>query len=153
MDVEEQLKQSRDEMKRVDHLIYVSLKYTRTCDVFKNTIARMIDAIDFAISALLIPLEEQGKVLELPVQPRQRAELVKQQIADDRIRKLIEFYLFLRQINRSEFGRAREYRRHVTMTCKVEGQDVEITIDNITQYYKEIKEDFAYVEKYLRGQL
>ena len=153
MDVEEQLKQSRDELKRVDHLIYVSLKYTRTCDVFKNTIARMIDAIDFAIAALLIPLEEQGKVLELPAQARQRAELVKQQIADERIHKLIEFYLFLRQINRAEFNRAREYRRHVTMTCKIEGQDVEITIDNITQYYKEIKEDLAYIEKYLRGQL
>ena len=44
-----------------------------------------------------------------------------------------------------------EYRRHVTMTCKVEGQDVEVTIDNITQYYKEIKEALAYIEKYLRG--
>lgn len=151
MDTEEYLHQARDELKRADHLIYVSLKYTRTCDVFKNCIARLIDAIDFSLSAILTQYEERGELAELPPQPRQRAEFVKARVQDERIQKLITFYLWLRQINRSEFDRAREYRRHVTMTCKVENQDVEITIDNITQYYKEIKEDLAYIEKYLRG--
>lgn len=153
MDIEEHLKQARDELKRVDHLIYVSLKYTRTCDVFKNTIARMIDAIDYALTAILIQLEERGVMTEIPAQGRARADLVKQQVKDERILKLVEFYLFLRQINRAEFDRAREYRRHVTMTCKVEGENVEITIDNITQYYKEIREDLAYIERYIRGTL
>src|SRR3989344_4557868 len=153
MDIEEHLKQARDELKRADHLIYVSLKYTRTCDVFKNCIARLIDAIDFSLTAMLIQLEEAGTITEIPQQARLRAELVKQQVHDDRILKLIEFYLFLRQVNRAEFDRAREYRRHVTMTCKVEGENVEITIDNITQYYKEIRDDLAYVEKYVKGTL
>ena len=145
------LRQARDELKRADHLIYVSLKYTRTCDVFKNCIARLIDAIDFSLTAILIQLEEQGKITEIPNQARPRADIVKAKIVDERIIKLIEFYFWLRQINRAEFDRAREYRRHVTMTCKVESQDVEITIDNITQYYKEIKEDLAYIELFLRG--
>ena len=151
MDIEEHLRQARDELKRADHLIYVSLKYTRTCDVFKNCIARLIDAIDFSLTAILIQLEEQGKITEIPNQARPRADIVKAKIVDERIIKLIEFYFWLRQINRAEFDRAREYRRHVTMTCKVESQDVEITIDNITQYYKEIKEDLAYIELFLRG--
>ena len=151
MDMEEHLRQARDELKRADHLIYVSLKYTRTCDVFKNCIARLIDAIDFSLTAILIQLEEQGKITEIPNQARPRADIVKAKIVDERIIKLIEFYFWLRQINRAEFDRAREYRRHVTMTCKVESQDVEITIDNITQYYKEIKEDLAYIELFLRG--
>ena len=153
MDIEEHLKQARDELKRADHLIYVSLKYTRTCDVFKNCIARLIDAIDFSFTAILIQLEERGTITEIPQQARMRADLAKQHVRDDRILKLIEFYLFLRQINRAEFRRAREYRRHVTMTCRVDDADVEITIDNITQYYKEIREDLTYIEKYVKGTL
>ena len=43
----------KSELKRVDHIIYVSLKYTRTVDVIKHAIDRMISAIDFWIGEFL----------------------------------------------------------------------------------------------------
>ena len=45
--MDDALYDAEKELKRVDHLIYVSLKYTRTVDVFKNIIKRLISTIDF----------------------------------------------------------------------------------------------------------
>ncbi|MFP4117508.1 MAG: hypothetical protein ACLFTR_01145 [Candidatus Woesearchaeota archaeon] len=41
------------EMKRIDHIIFVTLKYTRTVDVLKSIIARMIAAFDFMLDLIL----------------------------------------------------------------------------------------------------
>ena len=41
-----------EEMKRAEHLIYVSLKYTRTVDIMKHIIDRMINASDCIIETL-----------------------------------------------------------------------------------------------------
>ena len=43
------LDEAKEEIKRADHLIYISLKYTKTVDVIKITIQRLINAFDFAI--------------------------------------------------------------------------------------------------------
>lgn len=38
-----------EELKRVDHLIYVSLKYTRTVDVIRSVINRLIESYNAII--------------------------------------------------------------------------------------------------------
>jgi hypothetical protein len=40
-------------MVRVDHLIFVSLKYSRTVDVIKSVIKRLISTYEIAMKALL----------------------------------------------------------------------------------------------------
>jgi hypothetical protein len=64
---------------------------------------------------------------------------------------MVDFYLLLRQMNRADFSREREYRRHVTMTVVIDGKPVEINIDSITQNFKETKELIEHVERYLKG--
>jgi hypothetical protein len=51
--MKESLSEAFEELKRADHLIYVSLKYTRTVDVIKSIIERLINAYDDAIITLL----------------------------------------------------------------------------------------------------
>ncbi|MBI1969909.1 hypothetical protein HYS48_04405 [Candidatus Woesearchaeota archaeon] len=146
----EALDQCKDELKRVDHLIYVSLKYTRTCDVFKNIITRLIDAIDFALDALLRKIQEQGKIMEIPQAAKTKGELVLQHIQEEWVKEMVSLYLQFRQIDKAPFTREREYRRHVTMTCKVEGTEIKVTIDNITEYYKRTKMFVEQIEKMVR---
>ena len=40
-----------------DHLLYVSLKYTKTCEVIKSAVNKLISAIDFAVIAGLESLK------------------------------------------------------------------------------------------------
>lgn len=147
----EELDHSREELKRVDHLIYVSLKYTRTCDVFKNIIARIIDAVDFSLTAILKKLQQEGKVESIPKQAKLKCNEIKKLTQDPYVLDLIDFYLMLREIDRADFSREKEYRRHVTMVCKIEGTDVVINIDVITEYYKKVKELLEYAEQFVKG--
>ena len=45
--MKEALDNAKEELKRVDHLFYVSLKYTRTADMMRHLIERLINAFSF----------------------------------------------------------------------------------------------------------
>ena len=47
------IEKAKEELKRADHLYYVSLKYTKTVDVIKSIIERLINAFDFTIDSLV----------------------------------------------------------------------------------------------------
>ena len=51
-----------EELKRADHLIYVSLKYTRTCDIMKNAIKRLISAFELAMQDYLEAMRKKKKI-------------------------------------------------------------------------------------------
>ena len=50
--MKESFDEAVQELKRVDHLFWVSLKYTRTVDVIKHVIDRLISCIGFGFEAL-----------------------------------------------------------------------------------------------------
>lgn len=140
------------ELKRVDHLIYVSLKYTRTVDILKNTVQRIIDAYDQAIIALLMFLKEKEKVDDIPKSPGLRITHLKKAFPEEPI--FLEFfnhYLHMREIMRSDFDKREEFRRHVTMISKIRGKMVEITIDSISEDYKDVKTFVMLVRKYIEA--
>ncbi len=66
------LDNAKEELKRADHLFYVSLKYTRTVDVIKSIIERLINASAFTIEALLRYAKTKGDIAEVPELPRLR---------------------------------------------------------------------------------
>ena len=137
-----------EELKRVDHLIYVSLKYTRTGDVLKSVVNRLVSAYEEMVTSVLHYLKEQKKITEFPKAPLQQAELIKQHMeTDTKIKEALDFYLFLRKANLSSFTSQNEYRRNVTMTLNVEDKDVEVTIDVVLEYYKQTIQFFDYLRE------
>ena len=143
----ENLDNAQEEIKRADHLIFVSLKYTRTCDVLKHIIERHINCIDFTFTALLEHLKEQGKIEEVPTAPIPKANKIKELFPDDEfLPEFADFFMRLRKISKADFTRACEFRRHVTMTVVVDEEIIKIDIDNITEYFKRTKEFYAHVK-------
>ncbi len=145
---EEHFSSAIEELKRADHLIFVSLKYTRTCDIIKHIIERLVSCADFMFDHLLSAAREQGKIQTIPTAPTAKAEEIKKLHKDDpKIQDFVEFYLFLKKITRSKFTRRQEYRRHVTMVCVVENNVIEINIDKIEEYFNKTKEFVDYVKE------
>ena len=145
--IEENLEEANEELKRADHLIFVSLKYTRTCDVIKHVIERLINCIDFTFTALLEHLAEGGKIEEVPKAPIPKAALVKKLFPDDEfIPEFSDLFIRLRKISKADFTRECEFRRHVTMTVVVEEEVIKMDIDNVTEYFKRTKEFYAHVK-------
>jgi len=131
----ESLNDANEELKRVDHLIFVSLKYTRTVDVLLNIINRMIDAYDYIMDALLKHALENNKIPEIPLSPRERGDLIKDTFEDELIRDNIDLYFLLRKLHKSSPQKENEYRRHVSMISYVDNRKEIVNIDIISQYY------------------
>jgi len=145
--MDEFLEEATEELKRVDHLIYVSLKYTRTVDVFKSILERLIACYDLAMEGLLQKAKAKNKIATIPISPMLKAEMLKKIYAkqEDFI-PFIDFYIFLRKLNNAEYTKSNEYRRHVTMTAIFpSGETQEVTMDIIHDYYDKVKEFVKYV--------
>ncbi len=139
---------AKKELLRVDHLIYVTLKYTRTVDVLKNTIGRMITFYEFFVEALAKKAVADKKMEDIPTAPKILCEELSEIYKDDEIiQESLKFFMFLRTINRATYDKEQEYRRHVTMIVQIEGQEHRVNIDIITDYYKKAKEVIDYIEK------
>jgi len=146
--MEELLKNAKEELKRVDHLIYVSLKYTRTVDVIRNVLQRLISSFDFVAAALLKKALDEEKIEVIPQAPKLKCEELEKLYKDDKkILKAITEYLLLRQIMRLEYDKINEYRRHVGMIVKVDDKEMIMNIDEVTEFYKKAKDLIEYIEK------
>ena len=149
----ESLQLALQELKRADHSIAVSLKYTRTVDVIKSIIDRLINTLGFCLDAIIAQAKLQKKTNETPELARLKVDHLKILFPEDRtIRDFCDFFLLLRQITKARFERAQEYRRHVTMTAHLDnGQTIEITIDIISEYFERTKEFFSFVSRMIQG--
>ena len=70
----EYLFEAREELKRLEHIIYVSLKYTRTVDVINNALNRMVSTYDLIIEAFMEKALEEGKLDQIPKSPALKAK-------------------------------------------------------------------------------
>jgi len=150
--MQESLNDAREELKRVDHLIFVTLKYTRTVDVLLNIINRMIDAYDFIMDALLKYALEKNRILEIPSSPKERGELIKEKFDDELIKDNMDLYFLLRRLQQSNPARENEYRRPVAMVSFIDNRKEIVNIDIITQYYDFQRSFVDYVASMISAQ-
>ena len=152
--MEESLEDAKDELKRVDHLVFVSLKYTRTVDVIRNTVERMISAFEAGVEAVLKYAREKKKIKEIPAMPGLKCELLQKVFSDNKeLADYLEFYLLLRKIIRSRYAKREEYRRHVTMISTLDDGEVkEIDIDTLREYYEKGKSFLKFIENMILGE-
>lgn len=144
----EAFERAQQELKRADHLIYVSLKYTRTVDVLKSIIERLIASIDAGLDALLYSAKTSKQIPAVPTLPRLKVEALKKIYSEhDQIPQYLSFYLLLRKLDKAKFERAQEYRRHVTMKASVDEKHADITIDIISDYFVKTKEFLSLVNQ------
>ena len=150
--MKEALDNAKQELKRVDHLFYVSLKYTRTADMMWHMIERLINAFSFGVESLLKHAKEEKKIVEIPANPVMRCKLLLKNFTDEELTNYIDLYSKLRKIIKADYSKREEYRRHVTMTSVMEnGEIVEVNIDVLKDYYDLAKNFINYVERIIEG--
>jgi len=125
-----------------DHLLYVSLKYTKTCDVILNLIARWKSLIELSFDAILEEFVSEGKIPHAPTNPKQRIEFMKKYFKkSEDIQKVIPLYVFFKRIPDSNKTREGEFRKNVNLKIIGPGRTTEINMVKLSEY-AEIIEDF-----------
>ena len=147
--MDELINEAKNELRRVEHLYYVSLKYTRTADVIKNVIERLINSFSFLVDALLEYAKSKKLVEKIPLAPRAKSDLLKVIYPEDEeLTKFINFYTLLRDIRSAPYTKREEYRRHVTMSSEISpGEFIEVNIDVLGEYLKYLHMFFDFVKE------
>lgn len=150
----EHLLDAREELKRFEHIIYVSLKYTRTVDVLINALHRLISVYDLIIEAFLEKLKEEGKLDNLPKSPARRATQLGELLPEDEeLQKYLHFYSFVKTVLNKPYKRREEFRRHVTFVVEFDRSCAEVDIDVLENYEKFSHKFFHYAWETIVGKI
>tara|TARA_Y100000310_G_scaffold344244_1_gene455949 strand:- start:9959 stop:10384 length:426 start_codon:yes stop_codon:yes gene_type:complete len=118
-----------------DHLLYVSLKYTKTCDVIINLLLRWKNMIELAMDVLVEKAKKQKKWKAVPDAPRARLiQLEKIYSNDEVISETLHLYELFRDIESLEKVRESEFRKGVNLRVTYKGEEVNIDLEKLKEY-------------------
>lgn len=139
------------EKRSAEHLLYVSLKYTKTCDVILNLIVRWQSMINESINALLEKARKKKLVKIIPIAPKMKIDLAKKIFAKEEIvQKTIEVYIFFKKIPLLEQFREYEFRKNVRLRVVMNNLNIEINLDKLKEYQELLEKFLAYVKDYIK---
>jgi hypothetical protein len=130
-----------------DHLLYVSLKYTKTCDVIKNLLLRWRRMIETAIEQILKHAKKKKKISVLPTNPVKQIDAVKELFKKDKeFLEVIEFYGMLRKIDELRQERIGEFRKNVCLKILYQGKEINVNLEQL-KFYADMLEKFISTTK------
>jgi hypothetical protein len=133
-----------------DHLLYVSLKYTKTCDVILNLIRRWTVMINDSVDGLLNQLKKKKKIKSIPAAPRQKIALIKEKFKKSpEVMKAMELYEFFKRVDNLRTIRESEFRKDVRLRIEDNGVEVIINLDKLKEYAAILESFISYVKQFL----
>ncbi|MBU0894500.1 MAG: hypothetical protein KKF48_00900 [Nanoarchaeota archaeon] len=130
-----------------DHLLYVSLKYTKTCDVIVNLLLRWSKMIETSIESVLKHAKKKKKISSIPSNPVGKIDAVKKLFKKDQnYLKVIEEYEIFKKIRELRKERIGEFRKNVTLKVFYKGKEININLDKLKEY-AEMLENFISTTK------
>ena len=130
-----------------DHLLYVSLKYTKTCDVIYNLLLRWRRMIETSIDAILRHAKAKKKIKSVPVNPFGKIEMVKELFKKNKnFIEVLIFYEMLKKIENLRTERIGEFRKNVALKIIYQGKEIEVNLEKL-KTYSEMLENFISTTK------
>ncbi|MGV8131337.1 MAG: hypothetical protein ACP5N7_04545 [Candidatus Pacearchaeota archaeon] len=128
-----------------DHLLYVSLKYTKTCDVILNLLSRWKIMVDTSFAFLI---KKAGKSWKpVPDAPRAKAVQLRKIYANEPIViEALDLYEFFRDIEGLEKVRESEFRKGVNLRVTYKGKIVNINLEQLAIYSQILERFISYLK-------
>ena len=133
-----------------DHLLYVSLKYTKTCDVILNLILRWRKMIETSINELLKHAKKKKKISTIPTNPFGKIELAKKLFKKDKnFLEVLKMYEMFRKIEELRKERIGEFRKNVTLKVFYQGEEININLDKLKEYAEKLEKFISTTKQFL----
>ena len=130
-----------------DHLLYVSLKYTKTCDVIINLLSRWKNLIDRGMDRLVAKAKKEKKWKPVPDAPL--AKLIQlRKIYENRpdVLETLSLYELFRDIEKVEKVRENEFRKGVNLKVTYRNQIVNINLNKLKDYAAILERFISYIK-------
>lgn len=133
-----------------DHLLYVSLKYTKTCDIIINLMHRWKEVIEMGIDNLLEDLHEREKIDEIPDTDMQKIDVIERKFKKEKeIIDAVEFFRMLRKIDELKKERSGEFRKNVNLKVYFQGTEININLEKLGEYGDLVEKFISKLKQYL----
>jgi hypothetical protein len=133
-----------------DHLLYVSLKYTKTCDVIMNLLLRWKEMIDLSIEKILKTAKKKKKISVVPTNPVSKLESLKKLFKKDKnFLDVLEMYEMFKKIRELRTERIGEFRKNVTLKVFYMGQEININLEKLKEYADKVEKFISTTKHFL----
>ena len=133
-----------------DHLLYVSLKYTKTCDVMVNLLIRWRKMIEVSIEAMLIHAKKKKKISVVPSSPLEKLDVIEKLFKKDKnFQEVIGMYKMFRKVEDLRQERIGEFRKNVTLRLFYQGKEINVNLEKLKEYAEIIENFVATTKTYL----
>ena len=130
-----------------DHLLYVSLKYTKTCDVILNLLLRWRKMIETSLNELLKHAKKKKKISSVSSNVVGKIEQIEKLFKKDKeFLKVIDLYEMLRKVEELRKERIGEFRKNVTLKIFYKGKEINVNLEQL-KIYAELLEKFISTTK------
>ena len=133
-----------------DHLLYVSLKYTKTCDVITNLILRWNKMIETSINKILEHAKKKKKISSMPKNPVGKIEALKKLFKKDKnFLDVLELYDLFKRIKDLRTERIGEFRKNVTLKVFYKGKETNINLEQLKVYADMLEKFISTTKQFL----
>ena len=133
-----------------DHLLYVSLKYTKTCDVIVNLLLRWKRMIETSIDKILEHAKKKKKISLISTNPLGKIEQIKKLFKKDKnFLEVIELYEMFRKIKELRTERIGEFRKNVTLKVFYQGKEININLETLKEYAEMLERFISTTKQFL----
>ncbi|MBU4070398.1 MAG: hypothetical protein KJ646_05425 [Nanoarchaeota archaeon] len=130
-----------------DHLLYVSLKYTKTCDVIFNLMLRWRKMIKTSIEQMLKHAKKKKKITKISTNPVGQIDEIKKLFNKNKdFLQVIEMYEMLRKLEDLRTERIGEFRKNVNLKIFYQGKEINVNLEQL-KIYAENLENFIRTTK------
>ncbi len=133
-----------------DHLLYVSLKYTKTSEVIMNLILRWTIMIDYAFERMLQHAKKKKLVKNIPLSPKPKLDFIRESFKKEKIViDTLDLYEFFRRIEQLKHESEGEFRKNVALKVYYKGDVVKINLDKLKEYSILLERFINYLKQFL----
>ena len=133
-----------------DHLLYVSLKYTKTCDVIVNLLLRWSKMIEMSIEAILKHAKKRKKISSIPSNPVGKRETIEKLFKKDKdfleVIALNEMFKRVEELKKERIG---EFRKNVTLKVFYKGEEININLEKLKEYADKLEKFISTTKQFL----
>ena len=133
-----------------DHLLYVSMKYTKTCDVMVNLIKRWKIMMDYTFDGLLERAKKKKLFKKIPDAPRLRLDLIRSVFEKNpEITDALNEYELFKLIDVLPSKRENEFRKGVCLRVTYKLKEIEINLEKLKEYSGILERFINFSKQYL----
>jgi hypothetical protein len=139
------------EKRAAEHLLYVSLKYTKTCDVIMNLMLRWQAMIEASVDSILEKAKKKKMISSIPSAPRAKVNVLYEAFKKEEVVvKTLDLYMFFKKINQCTQSREAEFRKHVALRITDNETTTVIDMEKLKEWEGLLERFLSFVRQFIK---